>query len=160
MKTIYASLSAAVLMAAGFTLAQRPDTPATVLPGNSSSSSPGSAVSPVATPAQDGLVIAGDRLYLVRDGQATLQDRTYTMSISATGLIGFDGRRVPIPEGMMVTMSGRMIAMPLNVQGLPVGIPSGSPTPVTSRIVVPETTTAAEVTGQTKTTTVEKKTER
>jgi hypothetical protein len=160
MKTIYASFAALTLLVLGVTLAEPPlPPPAELLPGNSSSSSPGSAVTPLPAPAPDALVIVGDRLYLVRDGQAVLQDRTYTMTISANGLVGFDGRRVAIPQGSMITMSGRIVPLPANLPGLPLGIPSGSPTPVTSRIVVPDTGAPATTTIE-RTTTVERKSAR
>jgi hypothetical protein len=159
MKTMYASLAGLALLVLASTVAQQPPIPppATVLPGNSSSSSPGSAVSPLPAPAPDALVIVGDRLYLVRDGQAVLQDRTYTMTISANGLVGFDGRRVAIPQGSMVTMSGRMVPIPANLPGLPLGIPTGSPTPVTSRIEVPDSGAPVPATLPESPTIVEKK---
>ncbi len=97
---------------------------------------------PIAAPSPDGFALVGHRLFLIRDGQATLQDRTYTMSISADGMTGFDGHALVIPQGFMVSMQGRLIPIPDNVTGLPVGLPSG-----TSATVAPTPTTPATISG-------------
>jgi hypothetical protein len=96
---------------------------------------------------QDGFVIINGRVFQIRGGQATLVQREMSFRVSPTGITGFDGRPVIVPDGQMITTDGRLVPLPAGVNGLPVAprtVPPGAPN--SPGVITPGTSPGTNVT--------------
>jgi hypothetical protein len=72
-----------------------------------------------------GILVRSGQAYLVRGGTLEAVDKPMSLTVSPDGAItGFDGKTINLPEGHMLTMDGRMTAIPATISGAAVpGLP-------------------------------------